>query len=47
MVALGLGRTLNEAVNISQNLQFLEYEKSVAVSELSAIPEKVITLMQI
>jgi hypothetical protein len=47
MVALGLGRTLNEAVNISQNLQFLEYEKSVAVSELGAIPEKVITLMQI
>ena len=47
MVALGLGRTLNEAVNISQNLQYLEYEKSVAVSELRAIPEKVITLMQI
>ena len=47
MVALGLGRTLNEAVNISQNLQYLEYEKSVAVSELKAIPEKVITLMQI
>ena len=47
MVALGLGRTLNEAVNISQNLKFLEYEKSVAVSELGAIPEKVITLMQI
>ncbi|MDQ3839474.1 MAG: VWA domain-containing protein [Thermoproteota archaeon] len=47
MVALGLGRSLNEAVKISQNLQFLEYERSVAVSDLAAIPKKVLALMQI
>ena len=34
MVALGLGRTLKEAVDISQNLQYLDYEKSLAVSKL-------------
>lgn len=46
MAALGLGRTLNAAVNISQNLQYLEYEKSLAVSKLEDIPKKVINLMQ-
>jgi hypothetical protein len=46
MVALGLGRTLNAAVSISQNLQYLEYEKSLAVSMLGDIPKKVINLMQ-
>ena len=46
MVALGLGRTLNAAVNISQNLHYLEYEKSLAVSMLGDIPKKVINLMQ-
>jgi hypothetical protein len=46
MAALGLGRTLNAAVNISQNLHYLEYEKSLAVSMLGDIPKKVINLMQ-
>jgi hypothetical protein len=46
MAALGLGRTLNTAINISQNLQYLEYEKSLAVSKLEDIPKKVINLMQ-
>jgi hypothetical protein len=46
MAALGLGRTLNAAVNISKNLQYLEYEKSLAVSMLEDIPKKVINLMQ-
>jgi hypothetical protein len=46
MAALGLRRTLNAAVNISQNLQYLEYEKSLAVSKLEDIPKKVINLMQ-
>jgi hypothetical protein len=45
MAALGLGRTLNAAVNISQNLHYLEYEKSLAVSMLGDIPKKVINLM--
>jgi hypothetical protein len=46
MVALGLGRTLKEAVDISQNLQYLDYEKSLAVSKLEDIPTKVINLLQ-
>jgi hypothetical protein len=46
MVALGLGRTLKEAVDISQNLQYLDYEKSLAVSKLEDIPIKVINLLQ-
>jgi hypothetical protein len=46
MAALGLGRTLSAAVSISQNLQYLEYEKSLAVSMLGDIPKKVINLMQ-
>jgi hypothetical protein len=46
MAALGLGRTLSAAVNISQNLHYLEYEKSLAVSMLEDIPKKVINLMQ-
>ncbi len=46
MAALGLGRTVKAAVNISQNLQYLEYEKSLAVSKLEDIPKKVIKLMQ-
>ena len=37
---------LNAAVNISQNLHYLEYEKSLAVSMLGDIPKKVINLMQ-
>ncbi|HET6730412.1 MAG TPA: VWA domain-containing protein [Nitrososphaeraceae archaeon] len=46
MVALGLGRTMNEAVTIGQNLRYLDYERSLAVSTLEDIPKKVIGLLR-
>lgn len=46
MVALGVGRTLNDAVIISHNLKYLDYEKSLAVSRLQDIPKKVINLIR-
>ena len=46
MVALGLGRNLDEAVAIGQNLRYLDYERSLAVSKLEDIPKKVIGLLK-
>jgi hypothetical protein len=46
MVALGLGRNLDEAIAIGQNLRYLDYEKSLAVSKLEDIPKKVIGLLK-
>jgi hypothetical protein len=46
MVALGLGRNLDEAIAIGQNLRYLEYERSLAVSKLEDIPKKVIGLLR-
>jgi hypothetical protein len=46
MVALGLGRNLDEAISIGQNLRYLDYERSLAVSKLEDIPKKVIGLLK-
>jgi hypothetical protein len=46
MVALGLGRNVNEAIAIGQNLKYLDYERSLAVSTLEDIPKKVIGLLR-
>lgn len=46
MVGLGLGRNLNDAVAIGQNLRYLDYERSLAVSNLEDIPKKVIGLLK-
>ena len=46
MVALGLGRNIDEAISIGQNLRYLDYERSLAVSKLEDIPRKVIGLLR-
>ena len=46
MVALGLGRNLQDAIAIGQNLRYLDYERSLAVSKLEDIPNKVIGLLK-
>ncbi|MGA8404796.1 MAG: VWA domain-containing protein, partial [Nitrososphaeraceae archaeon] len=47
MVGIGLGKNVNSAVNIGQNLKGLEFEKTLAVSRLQDIPRKVLSLLQI
>jgi hypothetical protein len=46
MVALGVGRNLNDSVGITHNLKYLNYEKTVAVSRLQDMPKKVINLLR-
>jgi hypothetical protein len=46
MVALGVGRTIDEAVNIGHNLSYLNYERTLSVSRLQDIPKKVINLLK-
>ena len=46
MVALGLGRNLDDAIAIGQNLRYLDYERSLAVGKLDDIPKKVIGLLK-
>jgi hypothetical protein len=46
MVALGLGRSLNDSLEIGNNLKYLGYERSLAVSRLQDIPKKVIGLLR-
>lgn len=46
MVALGIGRNLLDSINVSQNLKYLNYEKSLAASRLEDIPQKVIGLLR-
>jgi hypothetical protein len=45
MVAIGVGRNLNDAVGIGQNLKYLNYEKTLSVSRLQDMPKKVIKLL--
>jgi nitric oxide reductase activation protein len=46
MVALGVGRNINDSVGITHNLKYLDYEKTVAVSRLQDMPKKVINLLR-
>ena len=46
MVAIGVGRTVNDAVGIGHNLKYLNYERAISVSRLQDMPKKVIKLLQ-
>jgi hypothetical protein len=46
MVAIGVGRNVNDAVGIGHNLKYLGYEKAISVSRLQDMPKKVIKLLQ-
>ena len=46
MVAIGVGRNLNDSVGIGHNLKYLDYEKAISVSRLQDIPKKVIKLLR-
>jgi len=45
MVALGLGQNTVRATTIANNLKYLGYEKTMAVSRLNDIPSKVISIL--
>ena len=47
MVALGLGPNTVRAVTIANNLRYLGYEKTMAVSRLNDIPSKVISILDV
>ena len=47
MVALGLGPSTVRAITIANNLKHLGYEKTVAVSRLKDIPNKVIGILDV
>ncbi|MGB5091490.1 MAG: VWA domain-containing protein, partial [Nitrososphaeraceae archaeon] len=47
MVAVGVGKTVNNAINIGLNLKYLEYERILVVSQLNEIPTKVLSLLQV
>ena len=47
MVAVGVGKTLNNAINIGLNLKYLEYERILVVSRLDEIPTRVLSLLQV
>ncbi|HKZ61434.1 MAG TPA: VWA domain-containing protein [Nitrososphaera sp.] len=46
MVAIGVGRNVNDSVGIGHNLKYLNYEKAIAVSRLQDIPKRVIKLLR-
>lgn len=46
MVAIGVGRNVNDSVGIGHNLKYLNYEKAISVSRLQDIPKKVINLLR-
>jgi len=47
MVAVGVGKNVNNAINIGLNLKYLEYERILVVSQLNEIPTKVLSLLQV
>ena len=47
MVALGLGQNTVRATTIANNLKHLGYEKTMAVSRLKDIPNKVIGILDV
>ena len=46
MVALGLGPNTVRATTIANNLKHLGYEKTMAVSRLNDIPNKVMSILE-
>jgi Mg-chelatase subunit ChlD len=47
MIALGLGPNTVRAISIANNLRHLGYEKTMAVSRLKDIPNKVISILDV
>ena len=47
MVAVGVGKTVNNAINIGLNLKYLEYERILVVSQLHELPTKVLSILQV
>jgi hypothetical protein len=47
MVSLGLGSNTIRAITIANNLKHLGYEKTMAVSRLNDIPNKVIRILNV
>jgi len=47
MVALGLGPNTARSITIANNLRHLGYEKTLAVSRLNDIPNKVISILEV
>ncbi|MFL6476770.1 MAG: VWA domain-containing protein [Nitrososphaera sp.] len=45
MMAIGVGRNINDSIGIGHNLKYLDYEKAISVSRLQDIPKKVIKLL--
>ncbi|HIH06723.1 MAG TPA: VWA domain-containing protein [Candidatus Nitrosotenuis sp.] len=46
MVAIGVGRDTYSATTIANNLKYLGYEKTLAVSRLKDIPNRVLTVLE-
>jgi hypothetical protein len=46
MVAIGVGRDTFGATQIANNLKYLEYERTLAVSRLKDIPNRVLAVLQ-
>jgi hypothetical protein len=46
MVAIGVGRNVNDSVGIGHNLKYLNYERAISVSRLQDMPKRVIKLLQ-
>jgi hypothetical protein len=46
MVAIGVGRDTFGATQIANNLKYLEYERTLAVSRLKDIPNRVLAILQ-
>jgi hypothetical protein len=46
MMAIGVGRNVNDAVGIGHNLKYLNYERAISVSRLPDMPKKVIKLLR-
>jgi hypothetical protein len=46
MVAIGVGRNINDSVGIGLNLKYLKYERAISVSRLQDMPKKVIKLLR-
>ncbi len=46
MVSVGIGKDITEAVRITKKLKNLNYDRSVAISDLHEMPKKVLYLLQ-
>ena len=47
MLAVGMGKNISTAVNIGQNLKGLEFERTLAISRLHDIPNRVLSLLKV